>query len=100
MQVRRDLVGHVQGEGDVGVARLVGREGGQAALDAIGLAYGELPTEQQFSEIVRMFEHAVLTEQLQEATAALRRAELSGDTEAIRSLLETCKELSTRRETI
>ena len=39
---RRGVVGvrHVQGEGDVGVVVLVGREGGQAALDEAGVGLG------------------------------------------------------------
>ena len=59
-----------------------------------GLAFGELPTESEISDLVRMFEYSVLTEKLHTTTQALRRAELSGDSELTASLVATCEELS------
>jgi DNA primase len=69
----------------------------ERALFEAGLAYGELPSESDISDLVRMFEHAVLSERIQETTTALRRAELAGDSDAIAALTTTFTELSKYR---
>lgn len=66
----------------------------ERAIFEAGLAYGEQPSEKDVSELVRVFEHAVLTEKLQHATQELRRAEAAQDAAAIDALLATCRDLS------
>jgi DNA primase len=65
----------------------------ERAIFEAGLAYGEPPTDTQVQELVRMFEHAVLTEKLQEATQELRRAEAAQDAAAISAFATACKDL-------
>jgi DNA primase len=71
----------------------------ERALFEVGLAFEQPPTDSEIQELVQSFEHAVLSEQLKEATDNLRRAELSGDVEAISQFSTLCKDLSTRLAT-
>lgn len=66
----------------------------ERAIFEAGLAYGEQPSDREISELIKLFEHAALTEKLREATHSLRRAEAAHDTAAIQTLVETCKNLS------
>ncbi len=66
----------------------------ERAIFEAGLTYGEQPSEREVSELVRLFEHAVLSEKYREATQELRKAEATNDASAIRALVETCKTLS------
>ena len=68
----------------------------ERALFEVGLAFEQPPTDSEIKELVQSFEHAVLSEQLIEATDNLRRAELSGDADAISRLSTICQDLSTR----
>jgi DNA primase len=68
----------------------------ERALFEAGLAFGEPPTEQETKDLIRVFERAVLTERLKEATDELRRAELQNDTDVIMKFADVCKEINTR----
>ena len=68
----------------------------ERALFEAGLAYGEPPTESELADLIRVFERAVLTERLKEATDELRRAELQGDKEATAKFAGVCKEINTQ----
>jgi DNA primase len=66
----------------------------ERALFEAGLAYGEPPTESEIADLIRVFERAVLTERLKEATDDIRRAELQGDADAIAKATSTYKAIS------
>lgn len=68
----------------------------ERALFEAGLAYGELPTESEASDLVRMFEKIVLMERMKKTTEDLRRAESAQDAEAIPILLEAQKQHAAR----
>ncbi len=66
----------------------------ERAIFEAGLTYGEQPSETEVSELVRLFEHAVLTEKLREVTQELRKAEATHDASAITALMGSWKTLS------
>ncbi len=68
----------------------------ERALFEAGLAYGELPTESEANDLVRIFERAVLSDRLRKVTEDMRRAEMAQDNVAISTLVDTFKELSLR----
>ena len=68
----------------------------ERALFEAGLAYGEPPTDSEIADLIRVFERAVLTERLKVATDELRRAELQGDSEAIKTSAAVCKEINAK----
>ncbi|MDR3546753.1 MAG: DNA primase [Candidatus Pacebacteria bacterium] len=68
----------------------------ERALFEVGLAYEQPPTDEEVQDLIRLFEYAVLSERLKEATDNLRRAELSGDSEAVSRFSEQCRDLSSR----
>lgn len=68
----------------------------ERALFEAGLAFGESPREHDADDLVRTFEHAVLTEKLSEATKRMRLAEAANNTEEIRELSNLCKEISVK----
>lgn len=61
-----------------------------------GIAFGEAPGDRDADDLIRAFEKAHLAEQLQAATARLRVAESSGNTEAIETAGKECQELARR----
>ncbi len=80
-------------------ARIIGAEDSEEPLDEralfeAGLAYGESPSESDADELVRAFEHAVLSEKLKKTTEELRRAEATEDMSVISTLIATCREIS------
>lgn len=68
----------------------------ERALFEAGLLFGESPTEESGSDILRALERSVLTEHLREATMRLRMAESSKDDERMRVILRECKTISDR----
>src|SRR3989338_8212574 len=65
-----------------------------------GLAFCETPDKTAGDDLIRMFERAVLTENLHLATVELRRAEVAGYEKAIKETAETCRELSSPLSTL
>jgi DNA primase len=72
----------------------------ERALFEAELAYGELPTETEANDLVRIFERSVLSEKLQRVTEDMRRAEMAQDAAAITELLTTFTQLSARIATL
>jgi DNA primase catalytic core len=68
----------------------------ERALFEAGLAYGELPTNSEANDLVRVFEKEVLSEQMKKVTDDIRRAESAQDVEAISTLVDIHKKLSAR----
>jgi DNA primase len=66
----------------------------ERALFEAGLAYGEPPTDLEIADLIRVFERAVLTERLKEATDELRRAELQGNKEGTTKFAEACRQIN------
>ncbi|HRH55987.1 MAG TPA: DNA primase [Candidatus Paceibacterota bacterium] len=59
-----------------------------------GIAYGEAPGETDADDLVRAFEKAHITEQLQAATVRLRVAEAARDEAAMRKAEQECQSLT------
>jgi DNA primase len=68
----------------------------ERALFEAGLTYGEPPTDQEVTELIRVFEQSFLTEKLKEATDSLRRAELQGDKDEAAKFAAISHELHSR----
>lgn len=86
-------------------ARIIGApppsdEVDERLLFEAGLVFGETPDRDAGEDILRMFEKSVLTDGLQSATIALRKAEATQDEAAIREAAETCRELSAKLATL
>jgi DNA primase len=72
----------------------------ERALFEAELAYGELPTEPEANDLVRIFERSVLSDRLRKITDDMRRAEMAQDAAAISELVRTFTELSSRIATL
>lgn len=68
----------------------------ERALFEAGLAFGESPRENDADDLIRAFEHAMLSEKLKDATTRLRLAEAAKNTAEIEELSGLCRELSVR----
>lgn len=68
----------------------------ERALFEVGLTYGESPNPAIASDLVRMFEKAVIADQLDDATRRLRLAEVAGDSALVARMLEQCRTLSAK----
>jgi DNA primase len=90
------IIGAVPSEPDIGGQQPIS----ERALFEAGLAYGEPPTDSEIVDLIRVFERAVLTEKLKDATNELRRAEMQKDAAAIHKFAEVCKEINTRLSTL
>lgn len=68
----------------------------ERALFEAGLSFGESPREHDADDLLRAFEHVVLSDKLREATKRLRLAEAAKNVEEVKELSTLCHELSVR----
>lgn len=68
----------------------------ERALFEAGLSFGESPREHDADDLLRAFEHVVLSDKLKEATTRLRLAEAAKNVEEVKELSTLCHELSVR----
>ena len=68
----------------------------ERALFEAGLAFGESPRETDADDLLHAFEHAVLMEELKDATMRLRLAEAAKNEKEIAEHSDRCKEISVR----
>ncbi len=90
------IIGAVPSESDINGKQPIS----ERALFEAGLAYGEPPTDSEIADLIRVFERAVLTERLKEATDELRRAEMQKDKSATDKFAEVCKQINSKLSTL
>lgn len=66
----------------------------EGELFASGVAFGEAPEEGAADDLLNAFEEAVIREAYQEAVGQLRRAEISGDSKALKQAEARCTDLA------